>query len=78
MRPTCPRCSGFLLLEYEPVQTVVLVQHSCINCGHKIELACLGDRIERDHQPLPLRQVRKGSREPRRTIHSRQAVKEVP
>ena len=73
----CPRCGGLRYIEHYPVSTVTLVLATCYNCGGQTELAMLGHMLERDHQPLPLREARKGSRKPRRTIHSYSVRKEA-
>ena len=74
----CPHCHGCRYLDICPVDTVTLVYAVCHLCSRRTELACLGERIERAHQPVPKPAARKGRPAPRRTIHSRQAIKEAP
>ena len=73
----CSRCGGLRYVEHYPVSMVTLVLATCYNCGGQTELAMLGHTLGHDPQPVPLREARKGSREPRRTIHGYSTRKET-
>lgn len=68
----CPRCQGLMVLIEDHVQTVVLIQRSCVNCGHKIEVALIGERVEVGLLPEPKPPARQGR--PRGPSHTQEAV----
>lgn len=48
----CPRCSGYVVMQLEPVETMVINMGRCINCGARFEYKHIPVDYGPDHRHI--------------------------